>query len=249
MASRLLRRSGISVGLVAEVLGWRPDWVIQVGVGLFHEEADALREKIDDDHKEEHVLKSEWPDCRFVGFEPHPGTFRQVEDSYPGHLIQKAISDRHGTATFYMKKRHADGSSLHFHDLLSEDERSKVSKFDVELVTLDSIFTNGYPSGKILLWLDCEGSELAALRGGESLLERVEVVNVEMASKPPSSGWCSPGEVHVHLAARGFWLQWIHTQRISAGQCDVIYVRSNLFRPEYCCVPHEVERFNKRGTT
>lgn len=247
MASRLLRRSGISVGLVAEVLGWRPDWVIQVGVGLFHEEADALKERINDDHKEEHVLKSEWPDCKFVGFEPHPDTYRQIVRKYPGELFQVAISDGYGTTPLFTKKRHADGSSLHYHDLLSDDEQSKVGEVVVDVVTLDSWFADDPPKGKILLWLDCEGSELNVLRGGENFLERVDVVNVEMASKPPSSGWCSPGEVHAYLAARGFWLQWIHTQRISAGQCDAIYVRSHLFRPEYCCVPHEVERFGKEG--
>lgn len=214
MASRLLRRSGVAVGLVAEVLGWRADWVYQVGVGHYHQEADVLLE--------------EWPGVKFIGFEPHP---ELAKEPYPGVVHQVAISDRIGSATLYAKKYHKDGSSLF---PLTGMDRCRM--IEVPVSTLDFLFPEP-PTGRILLWLDCEGSELDALRGGEKFVKRVDVVNVEITANPLGEAWCSPKSIHDWLLAKGFVRQWIHTQRIHSGQYDGIYCKRELFKPEFCCDP------------
>jgi len=229
MASLLLRRSGIAVGQVVEALRWRADVVYQVGVGHYH--------------KETEVLGEEWPGVKFVGCEPHPQTYKDMRtkghsDEYPGECHNVAVGDKVGETILYHKKRHKDGASLFLHH--SRDENYQEHK--VQITTLDALFPEPVPC-RNLLWLDCEGNELAVLHGGEKFVESVDVVNVELASNPPCEGWCSPVDVHLWLVDHGFYRQWVHTQRIWAGQVDAVYVRKRLFKPQYCCCPCEVVRY------
>ncbi len=229
MPSKIRRRSGLGFVAFAEWLGWRPDVVFQVGVGYNFQEVDVMREV--------------WPGCKFVGFEPHPGIFEGIKESYPGMLHEIAITHFTGRALLYDKPKHKEGSSLHEHD------EKKCGKIWVNAWKLDGLFP--YPEclpadhGKyILLWLDCEGSELGALRGGKEFVKYVQVINVELTSKPPGKGWCNPNEVHKWLNDHGFLRQWHHTNRSCAGQMDAIYVRRELFRPDLCGCPCQVERYN-----
>jgi len=224
MASYLFRRSGISVGIVADWIGWTPDAVYSVGVGQHHEEID--------------VMKESWPGCRFAGCEPHPLIYRSEKDKFPGVLSHVALSDYVGTGMLYTKATHKDGSSLRPHEQM---EREHYDTIEVPVSTLDSLW--GKPIGNhVLLWIDCEGSEAAVLRGGPRFLRGVEAVNVEMTPNPHGFGWDTPKDIHNLLKGYGFLQQWIHTQR--AGQYDAIYVRRHLFQPKYCCSVWQVEEYN-----
>jgi len=224
MASRMLRRSGIAVGLVAEAINWRADLVIQVGVGPHHEEVDVLLE--------------EWPDVKFIGYEPHPDSC----DDYPGELRQIAITDHEGEAVLMFNKRHKNGATLLSYVGKGAEDCRRIT---VKTTTLDKQFPSTLP-GRVMLWLDCEGSELAVLIGGERFIECVDVVNVEMTANSSllASGWCSPGAVHTWLVEHGFWLQWIHSERVYLGQVDCVYCKKHLFRPEVCGVPQEIIRYS-----
>jgi len=227
MASKLLRRSGVSAGLVCDRIGYRPDTVVQVGIGLNHEEVN--------------VLKAEWPECRFIGFEAHPGIASRVRESYPGEVIGEAVSNQVGDACLCEKLRHKDGSSL-----FQFDAGLSVSNIlPVPTTTLDEGLSGGDGLGDVLLWLDCEGSELSALEGAGKFLQHVRVINIEMTPNPPSPTWPSTVEVHNYLESEGFLLQWIHTQR--GTQYDAIYVRPRLFRQEYCCCPFTIQKCEKNN--
>ena len=202
----------MAFALVAEAIGWKADSVYQVGVGNYHEEID--------------VLVEEYPEIKVFGCDPCP-----VDKTYQGEFHQVAISNYVGEAPFYLKHRHRDGSSLH--KLPDAQLRKEIV---AKVTTLDALWPD--PVGKhILLWLDCESSELAALQGGENFIKRVEMINVEMTAKPNGPGWVRPVDIHRHLLERGFIRQWIHTFRIPDAQMDCIYVRNFLFKPEYCCDP------------
>lgn len=215
---QLLRRSGNAVYNVCLRLGWYPDVVIQVGVGGYHQEVDVIREA--------------WPETKFVGFDP-----LMVKD-YPGEFYQMAIGDENKRAPFYVKRRHQDGSSVF---PLPDGQLRRTDEIDVR--TLDSLLLNDV-SGRTLLWLDCEGSELNALRGGEALLKDIEMVNVELTAKPGGNHWTSPVDIYRHLADRGFLMLWVHTMRIPDGQYDAVFVRRHLFKDDCCCIPSEIERFH-----
>ena len=193
--------------------------VYQVGVGGYHQEIDVLREA--------------WPDVRFVGFDPiRP-------DTYDGEFIQTAIGRTNGEASFYVKRRHQDGSSLF---PLGADDTRRVQS--VPIVTLDELLLFSCPIGEhVLLWLDCEGSELDALVGGERFIRYVEMVNVELSAAPRLAGMADPLSVYRWLAERGFYMIWCHTMRIPDGQWDAIFVRQELFSPECCCYPSETLRY------
>ena len=155
---------------------------------------------------------------------------------YPGDIYPYAISDYKGTGTFWCKRRHKDGSSLKLH----EAERDKYEGVEIQIQQLDNFCAS--VDGRVLLWLDCEGSEGAVLRGGSRFLDRVDVVNVEMTAAPYNDEWDKPDEIHDWLVTHGFIRQWIHTQRCEQGQYVGIYVKPHLFKPQYCCDPRNTRR-------
>jgi len=222
MPSRLLRRSGTAVITFAHLLKWKPDAVFQVGIGLYHQEVNVMQEA--------------WPSVRFIGCEPHPKIAASLRKNYPGELHQCAIGERQGEATLYEKAKHKDGSGLFPHKWREQ------TSLKVQMTTLDLLFPQPHSYGeRLLLWLDCEGGELGALRGGERFVEHVGVINVEMTSNPPCEGWCDMMDVHHWLKARGFRRQYTHSKRSGAGQCDALYCRSELFQAKYCCEVSEFE--------
>lgn len=218
--SYLFRRSGLACGLVADLLKWRADLLIQVGVGPFWQKEEA------------DVFSKVWAGIKIIGFEPIPHVASNaVKDGYPGEMRAKALSDTVGTREFYYSKHHVGGGSLF---------RAKADweKIEVEVGTLDSeLMPMENWTNKILLWLDCEGAELSVLKGGERFIERVDMVNVEMTELPPALGWCSPHDVHAWLVEKGFKRQHVHTHRLTAGQYDGIYVRRCLYDQRYSCDP------------
>ncbi len=218
--NKLLRRSGIAIVLIADQLEWQPEVVYQVGVGTRNHEME--------------VFKVAWPDATYIGFEPNPETVKKID--YPGTLHAIALGDEPGHAMLNSRKRHADGSSL----LEIENAHSSVQ---VAVDTFDNIVPDVPP--KAMLWVDCEGYEVKMLNGAKNALAcgHVDVVNVEMTAKAYGDGWAEPSEVHAILKSHGYMRQWIHTQRISQGQVDVSYVREELFDPNYCCCPCEVDNY------
>jgi len=224
----LLRRSGVALYNVADVLDWFPTMIIQAGVGQHGQEVA--------------VFKEAWPKARLIGFEPHPEIFKQIQEhpGYPGTLHNKALGRCKQTVGLFWKSGHMDGASVY----ASASGTDDLKQAEVEMDTLDNCFC-GKAINQTLLWLDCEGSELDVLIGGEDSIQYVDVVNVELTGKPPRYGWPDPCEVNRWLLDHGFLLQYIHTQRTSSGQVDAIYVRPKLFKPEYCCCPLMVEEWRK----
>ncbi len=228
MPSKLMRRSGIAAVHISKLVGFAPKTVIQVGVGMYWEEVDCIKEQ--------------WPDVYFVGFEPNPVLFKKLDGGkYPGLLYSCAIGDATGEATLYFRKRHKDGSSLY---QLYAKEGEETHEVIVPVEKLDDFFhLRTVRTKPVLLWLDCEGSELKALQGGREVIKSVDMVNVEMTGKPPGDGWCKPQDVHDLLIEYGFHLQYVHTFRTASGQYDAVYVRPHLFRSEYCSFPCACSRF------
>ena len=229
MLSRAKRRSGIAFCKIMELLNWKPNTIFQVGVGIYFGETIEF-------------LKC-WPDVKLIGFEPNSLIVETVKDEYPGTILPYAISNKNGSCTLYNKKKHKDGSSLFKH--LKHHDIEKYGEEQVEVKLLDSLFPNPERYGDIVLWLDCEGSELDVLEGSENFVKYVGVINVEMTAKPMLENQCDTVSLHNRITDLGYKKQWIHTQRSSQGQYDSIYVKDNLFDPEHCCCPFTIEKYRK----
>ena len=229
--TKLVRRSGVAVCLIADLLEFVPDLIIQVGLGMEAHEAAVMNEM--------------WPNAEFIGFEPVGKSFETVSKTYPGEVRNFAISNETRKGHIKIKARHKDGSSLFDFDQPTTSQEVEIDTLDNQF--LDAIKSRRLQGKQVLLWLDCEGSELNALYGAELLLPHVQMINVELTAKPPNPSWASSVDVSSLLNRRGFFLQWLHTQRTSAGQCDGIFVRRSIFQSKYCCVPSEISRYNLQG--
>jgi len=228
-------RSGNAVLGCAKRIGWEPRLIIQVGVGLLCREVE--------------IFHHDWPDVEMIGFEPEPKSFAELEFTYPGRLIHAAVGERsQDQVPFYIKQGHQGGSSL----LQVGGNKSALKMVHVPMVELDSVFSEMTETidnldGDILLWLDCEGTELQALRGASRLLRRVGMVNVEMTGVPQAVGWCSPEDVYGELVAAGFYQTWTHTMQAKIGQYNSVFVCKGLFQPRFCCCMAEIARWRKEN--
>lgn len=219
--SKILRRSGNAVTQYCDVIGWQPQAIYMVGVGMHHEETTVFREC--------------WPDTELYGWEANPEVYKSVKDAFPGIIHSKAISSYDGTIKVHCRHNWKDGGTVYAgHD--------RCRTVDVACTTLDRcLCLPKSPRG--LLWLDCEGSELAAIVGGRNFIEdRVAMVNVELTGNPRVPDWPTPERIHAELMQLGFLQAWIHSIRPSIAQCDAVYVRRDLFNPAYCCVPDSIIR-------
>lgn len=229
MASKILTRSGRAVTQYANLLGFNPSLVVMVGVGVHHEEVDFM---LYGDRQIEG-----FGDFELIGFEPNPNTYNAVVDKFPGKLYNAAVCEDYGIKQLFYKDRHKDGSSLFVPNNMEGVETCSVKAVSLDVTFGMGIRTKGVAEHyRALLWLDCEGSELRALKGGEEFVcGQVDLINVEMTGRPRGVNWARPIEVHRWLKDRGFKQAWIHTTRSSIGQFDAIYVRDSLFREDLCC--------------
>lgn len=236
MATRMARRSGIAVVLILDALKIIPDVMCHVGVGLSHPEID--------------ILRNEYPNLKFVGFEPHPKTYEDCKDSYPGVLVNCALGDKEGFLELKEPRNHRDGTSVY------ESDQRTIVDHHVFVNRLDAFAYQqfqGLPYQLLqvknsLLWIDVEGYELHVLQGAKRyILERVNVINVEMTSR--RKNWDDPVAIHNWLMYYGFLRQWTHTQRINSGQSDAIYVKRHLFNREFCCCPCQMESYDGEAKT
>lgn len=89
--------------------------------------------------------------------------------------------------------------------------RGKAKTIEAKTWTIDDLVRDQWPVGTdILLWLDCEGSELRALSGIESLVDRIRYILVEYRDDPPP-GWATSDDIFRWMMATGFALvdEWV----------------------------------------
>lgn len=172
------------------------------------------------DGDEAQVAASLWPGLTVLGFEPYePMRLWQMANGWPGNpesLMACALSDHAGTATMYL---HADpeqqrGSSL-------EHPRGGGS-VEVSTTTLDVIQdAYQFAPNSIMLWLDIEGHELEALRGGRAMLAvgAVSYVNVEILARKAGDG----EKIHRLLTNAG--LELVHVWNEQPGMVEDRFYR------------------------
>lgn len=228
MASKILRRSGVSFVQFCDLLDWQGEAVYMVGVGPLYQELDVFQE--------------EWPGVQIFGFEANTNTYNSIKDAFEkrtGRLFNAVISNKVGKEALYYKTDWKAGSSLY----KPREEPEKWRTMLVDSYTLDSaINLQGTERKRGVLWLDCEGNEYNVLLGAEEFIKGIDIVNVEMTARPRNEGWCKPIDVHNWLVSHGFAQAYIHTTRSGICQYDAIYVRNELYREDASMIHSESVR-------
>lgn len=161
---------------------------------------------------EARTLKGFYPSMKVYGCEPSPD---EAVD-FPGILHPSvAIGEVDGHGVLYLGGKDSGQSVLHL-----PNGRGSV---EVEVWTLDTFDHWACKPDRILLWMDIEGSELAALRGGKKLMEsgRVLWVNLELCvggDRPQAS------EVHQYMESIGY--ERLREYNHHGSHWDAIYRRS-----------------------
>lgn len=142
------------------------------------------------DGDEAQVFHAKYPQAQAIGWEPNPALYDyQLEAGFPGILRKCALwSDTHDVGV----------GVLRLGESPDEQQRNRTSSlvraythagYQAELATLDQMERIHGPFLNAVLWLDIEGSELAALQGGTKLLARgtVRLINLEVFSDQEAS--------------------------------------------------------------
>lgn len=114
---------------------------------------------------------------KIICFEPTPGTFSILKNTlrlnHCDNVIarQAAVSDKEGTATFYVS--HTAGCNSN--SLVKNKSGNELSVYDVQLVTVDSIVAE-YAIHPSLIKIDTEGAELDVLQGGMSTFRKYKPI-------------------------------------------------------------------------
>ena len=142
--------------------------------------------------------------ARGIAFEPSPATAAQLRTrlaDYNGvEIVQCAISDRSGTATFYAETNCGETSSLiHGHSQI--DART----ISVQVSTLDVEIAKRKIASVDLLKIDAEGFDFHVLRGSEDSLnnQKIDVIEFEYNSPWAQSGATLAG-AYSFLQTKGY---------------------------------------------
>lgn len=176
-----------------------------------------------------------YPQAQIFSFEPlcKPArAWARIFESDPhARLFKKAIAAQSGSATMHVSRWDVSSSLLPIAQAQHENFPFTVeaSREIVETATLDTCIDAGMIRDPALLKLDVQGSELAALQGCRTLLDRFRHVYVEASFVELYVGQPLATEVIQFLLQRGFNLMCVANLSHGASprpiQADFLFSR------------------------
>jgi FkbM family methyltransferase len=124
------------------------------------------------------------PNGKVFAFEPEPTNFRLLEKnvSVNGYsnvtLEQKGVSNRNEKKKLYLNRWHSG-----FHTIYKSEQRANLDTVEIETVSLDDYFSN-YRGKVDFIKMDIEGSEITALEGMQTILQRQNNIKLLVAFNP-----------------------------------------------------------------
>lgn len=177
-------RSAYDLVTILERDEYEPDVTLVIGTG---------------DAREIAVLKDAWPTCKMYGFEAHDRLAEQANDILPTWHVAIVADSSKAHVTFYRRQKMAMASSVYSKSYCRE------RPVKVPTMTIDEIRCVHRLAGKkVLLWMDCEGGELNALKGGMSLVTENRWLHLEVCPTPDRPGWPPAVEVDAWLRGQGY---------------------------------------------
>jgi FkbM family methyltransferase len=176
-----------------------------------------------------------YPQAQIFSFEPlrRPALswMRLFESDPRARLFKKAVAAQAGSATMHVSRWDVSSSLLPIAQAQHENFpfTEEASRETVETTTLDTCIDAGNIRDPALLKLDVQGSELAALRGCSTLLDRFRHVYVEASFVELYVGQALATEVIQFLFERGFHLMCVANLSHGASerpiQADFLFSR------------------------
>ena len=139
--------------------------------------------------------KDIWKGYEIIGLEPDPIRYNNLKDSFPGILLNLAVSD---------KNQEIFGIIHNTSGFIAGGYPSYTDTIMVNAVTLDSVYEKYGPADEIIIWADIEGSELKMLKGATEVLKKTKKITVELHTCPKTTEWCNSTDVYNYLIDLGF---------------------------------------------
>jgi FkbM family methyltransferase len=171
-----------------------------------------------------------WTNSHIYAFEPVRSIFDQLKSRTKSlknvRCYQLALSDRSGTATFFVSSGQSDASSslLPPQEHLTEHPNVYFSEqIEISVTTLDKWAEENKIVNVDFLWLDMQGYELATLKASSVILKTVKVIYTEVCLRPLYQGCPLYPEVRDWLESQGFIVAREELAWKDAG--NVLFVR------------------------
>jgi FkbM family methyltransferase len=155
-------------------------------------------------------MRTAIPDAFIHSFEPIPTVEEKLKEAFRGDqkffAYKIALSDTETTAQFEINRSSASSSLLPLGEVHKQTypDLKVVEKIEVAVTTLDRWAADKRLVKPMLLKLDVQGNELAALRGAATVLAQADYVLTEVNFASMYKGQPSFNELYQLLQSAGF---------------------------------------------
>ena len=181
------------------------------------------------------------PNAEVYAFECNPATLplcrKAVAKSKRAHLVEKAVTDKDGSVTFFpidqektdtiWEDGNPGASSLFKSSGKYPVETYVQNEIKVAATRLDTFAKKHKIKNVDLLWMDIQGAELMALRGAKQTLRNTKFVHTEVEFVDIYTGQALYGDIKKHMNKNGFRLY--DFTNFGSFSADAVFVNTKQF--------------------
>lgn len=174
-----------------------------------------------------------YPEAQIIAFEPLPHVFATLKanlrDQAHMHLIPSALGETDGAVAFHETTYSLSSSALRLHKnhRIHFPNVAPLQTVHVPIGRLDTLLANMSLPRPVLLKLDLQGYELAALKGASETLNNIDYILLEASFKPMYQGEPLFDDVYSYIRGHGFSL--VQPLAFLKGQKGIMVQMDALF--------------------